>query len=216
MGEGFSVLQGTKTQSSLYGLQVFVTQQGGKRPGQMVSNGWEYSFLVMGTVVAPASGTARAVIGGGPGLAVGIIPTATMAFSVIAAIVMACAMLVVQLAVCLGAMAMGDGAVVMDTVQVVQLAICSCAVGMVLDTIIMDAMGMVHFTVLFCAMVMIHDAVYMDAMLMKKAAIFPGAMLMVQDAPRGGSGFCFHCPGGSGSKQQQQGQNKGPKGSDHW
>ena len=34
MGEGFSVLQGTKTQSSLYGLQVFVTQQGGKRPGQ--------------------------------------------------------------------------------------------------------------------------------------------------------------------------------------
>ena len=75
---------------------------------------------------------------------------------------------------------------------------------------------MVHFTVLFCAMVMIHDAVYMDAMLMKKAAILPGAMLMVQDAPRGGSGFCFHCPGGSGSKQQHQGQNKGPKGSDHW
>ena len=46
MGEGFSVLQGTKTQSSLYGLQVFVTQQGGKRPGQMASYGWEYSFLL--------------------------------------------------------------------------------------------------------------------------------------------------------------------------
>ena len=48
MGEGFSVLQGTKTQSSLYGLQVFVTQQGGKRPGQMASNGCEYSFLLPG------------------------------------------------------------------------------------------------------------------------------------------------------------------------
>ena len=42
MGEGFSVLQGTKAQSSLY----FVTQQGGKRPGQMASYGWEYSVLL--------------------------------------------------------------------------------------------------------------------------------------------------------------------------
>ena len=56
MGEGFSVLQGTKTQSSLYGLQVFVTQQGGKRPGQMVSNGWEYSFLAFFLDVTSAAG----------------------------------------------------------------------------------------------------------------------------------------------------------------
>ena len=56
MGEGFSVLQGTKTQSSLYGLQVFVTQQGGKRPGQMVSNGWEYSFLAFFLDVINAAG----------------------------------------------------------------------------------------------------------------------------------------------------------------
>ena len=171
---------------------------------------------MMGTVVAPASGAARAVIrGGGPRLAVGVIPTAAMAFSVIAAIVMACAMLMVQLAVCLGAMAMGDGAVVMDTMQVVQLAICGCAVGMVLDAIIMDAMGMVHFTVLFCAMVMVHDAVYMDTMLMEKAAIFPGAMLMVQDALGGASGVRFNSAGGIGGKQQHPGQGKGPTGSMH-
>ena len=54
MGEGFSVLQGTKTQSSLYGLQVFVTQQGGKRPGQMASYGWEYSFFVTDIHIASA------------------------------------------------------------------------------------------------------------------------------------------------------------------
>ena len=44
MGGGLSVLQGIKTQSSLYGLQIFVTQQGGKRPGQMAPYGWEYRF----------------------------------------------------------------------------------------------------------------------------------------------------------------------------
>ena len=27
------------------GSKFFVTQQGGKRPGQTASNGWEYSFL---------------------------------------------------------------------------------------------------------------------------------------------------------------------------
>jgi len=48
MDEGFFRPARQKTAGILYVFQGFLTQQGGKRPGQTASNGCEYSFLSRG------------------------------------------------------------------------------------------------------------------------------------------------------------------------